>query len=389
MTCPENLIIDSIPGEIKVPLGKNITGIEIYLKKGASISGRILDADGITPIKGARISRDTWIDGKMEYVYTDEYGRFTITGLEGGEKMVFVSMNGYALEAMSVKLQNGEAMEMEDFILGRGKVSVKGQILSAMNNQAIENATIFFLYDPQYEKFYSGNDISSSNGHYQIIGLEKPGIFDVTILHKDHQILKTKVNLKLGENNFDFKLEPKKKSENVVKSFPFSEATNKYKSTTLECGCDTNDIMDSQEKMCDKLDEKKNCIKDPISLDCMTYKCDEGFYTIICKNDCPTKKVNGIEYIECAYTSFGGAGKEGDCLIHVCLNHKERCNFTNKILHEIVHICDRRGGPREYPKDCIESRAYETMYCIFGEYNDAILWLLYLQRCLKYRKKGK
>ncbi|MCP4151697.1 MAG: hypothetical protein GY757_28395, partial [bacterium] len=212
-TCPEDLFIDSLPGEITVMDGKNIMNIKIYLKKGGSISGRVFHPDGITPVKRVRISRDKWFYGRTQYVYTDGNGRYEIIGLNSGSKNVLARIDGYAFEARKVDVYEGKTVENVDFILGRGKVSVKGKILSNMDNQEIPKAKIFFHAFKTGENYTGGSDNSNKNGKYSVIGLLGPGKFEVCIIHEEYEILETVVELKPGDNNFDFKLEPEKASK--------------------------------------------------------------------------------------------------------------------------------------------------------------------------------
>ncbi|MCP4156597.1 MAG: carboxypeptidase regulatory-like domain-containing protein [bacterium] len=187
--------------------------IKIYLKKGGSISGRVFHPDGITPAKRAAVSRARWFYGRAENVYTDENGKYTIIGLSGGRKQVLADLDGYTVELREVDVQVGKAVENIDFILGQGKVSVKGKILSATDNREIENAKIYFFSRMTGEKYSGGDDRSDNNGNYSILGFLEPGKFEVSIIHEEYEILETVVELKPGENNLDFEMQPEKASE--------------------------------------------------------------------------------------------------------------------------------------------------------------------------------
>ncbi len=88
LSCPQELIIDKMPKKIKVSPGKNISGIDIYLKKGATISGSVYAADGVTPLKGVEIVSDPWIRGKQWRVFTNEQGKYRIIGVSKGENVL-------------------------------------------------------------------------------------------------------------------------------------------------------------------------------------------------------------------------------------------------------------------------------------------------------------
>ncbi|MCP4148231.1 MAG: hypothetical protein GY757_10825, partial [bacterium] len=170
-------------------------------------------SDGITPAKRAAISRARWFHGRAKYVYTDENGKYTIIGLSGGRKQVLADLDGYTVISGEVDVQVGKAVENIDFILGQGKISVKGKILSAIDNREIENATIFFLSRKTGEKYSGGEDKSDNNGNYSILGFLEPGKFKVSIIHDEFVSIRTEVELKPGENNLDFEMQPEKASE--------------------------------------------------------------------------------------------------------------------------------------------------------------------------------
>jgi hypothetical protein len=207
-TCPGELIIKSILDEIEVHVGKNIHGLEIVLHKGPAVSGRVFGPDGVTPIKGAAVSLDKWFRGRKEKVYTDEDGKYTAKGLVEGERMVFADKNGYAFESVTVNLKAGEMVENVDFILGRGKISVKGKIITADTNQGLKNAYISFMYTLIGPKYSDGCAETDEDGNYSIIGLLEPGKFEVSIIVEEYEFNDIEVELKIGENILDFKLEP-------------------------------------------------------------------------------------------------------------------------------------------------------------------------------------
>jgi len=214
-TCPGDLIIKSIPDEIEVPVGKNIYGLEIVLHKGPAVSGRVVGPDGITPIKGAAVSLDQWFRGRKKSVYTDENGRYIARGLVEGERMVLAEKEGYAIEAATVNLQTGEMVENVNFILGRGKISVKGKIVSAVTNQSLKNAAIDFIYTLVGPKYSAGSAETDEDGNYSLIGLLEPGKFSMCIILEEYEIIETEVELKMGENILDFKLVPKLTEKNL------------------------------------------------------------------------------------------------------------------------------------------------------------------------------
>jgi len=220
-TSPQEFIIESMPTEIKVPLGRNIIRLNIYLTEGGSIKGRVFSEDGITPMNEASVSISDWrIEGKNQRYITNINGEFNLQGLMEGSIYVLASANGYAVELRTAQVKLGEVLENVDFILGRGKVTLKGRILSTLNNQSIKGAVIGIFSDSKGNRGSSGMDFSNENGFYNMKGLKEPGIFTVQSGHKDYKVLKTKIDLKIGENIIDFHLEPK---EEIIHEIRYNE----------------------------------------------------------------------------------------------------------------------------------------------------------------------
>ena len=215
LSCPQELIIDKMPKKIKVSPGKNISGINIYLKKGATISGSVYGADGVTPLKGVEIVSDPWIRGKHESVFTNEQGKYRITGVAKGKKYIHVSASGFADESCILTVKPGRNYDNKNFILGKGEVSVKGKVISEKDNQLIKGILLFFIYSRPTEHYSAGTAETDKNGEYSIIGLKYPGTFKLSIIHEAYEIIDNRlIELKHGENVLDFKLKPKKKLKN-------------------------------------------------------------------------------------------------------------------------------------------------------------------------------
>jgi hypothetical protein len=212
MTCPEELIIDKMPKKVKISPEKNISDITIYLKKGATISGSVYGADGVTPLKGVEIVSDPWIRGKNESVFTNEQGKYRIVGVAKGEKCIIASALGFADESCRLDVKPGRNYDNKNFILGKGEVSVKGKVISEKDNQLIKDALLFFVYSRLTEHYSGGTAKTDKKGEYSIIGLKYPGIFKLNINHEEYECIDSQfVELKRGENILDFKLKPKKK----------------------------------------------------------------------------------------------------------------------------------------------------------------------------------
>jgi hypothetical protein len=369
------LIIKSIPDEIEVHVGKNIHGLEIVLHKGPAVSGRIFGPDGVTPIKGAAVSLDEWFRGRKEKVFTDEDGRYTARGLVEGERMVFAEKNGYALESVTVDLQAGEMVENVNFILGRGKISVKGKITSADTNKGLQNATVYFIYTLEGPKYSGGFAESDKDGNYSIIGLLEPGKFKVNIIVEEYESIRTEVELKSGENILNFKLQPelikKKARETVFESRGASSNTQNCQN----CEIDEDELEKGLEEACKNLstnNEYTKCIKDPGTLNCMRNRCQRKNYVIVCTNEyCETdpddSSNNTSSYVK---PEFVNMDENTEGRIYVCINNNKNSDakqFEQILIHELFHLCDKQATETSAYVGgiCSDWRDYRMMFCIY------------------------
>jgi hypothetical protein len=375
-TCPGDLIIKSIPDEINVRVRRNIYRLEIVLHKGPAISGRVVGPDGVTPIKGAAVSLDEWFRGRKEKVFTDEDGRYAAKGLVEGKRMVFAEKEGYALEAVSVDLQAGEMVENVNFILGTGKISVKGKITSADTNQGLQNATIYFIYTLEGPKYSGGFAESDKDGNYSLMGLLEPGKFKVNIIIEEYESIRTEFELKIGENILDFKLQPelikKKTRETALESSGASSNTLNCQN----CGIDENKLEEGQEDACKSLSTNNDYIKciDTNTLTCMRNRCDskKRNYVIVCTtDDCVTdtsdSRNNTSSYVELGFVNMDENAKG---IIYVCIdNNKGSDNkqFEKILVHELFHLCDKQATEvSAYVRGiCSDWRDYQMMFCIY------------------------
>jgi hypothetical protein len=379
-TCPGELIIKAIPDEIEVPVGKNIHELEIVLHKGPAVSGRVFGPDGVTPLKGASVSVDAWFQGRKKYVFTDEGGRYTVRGLVEGKRMVIAEKDGYALEVASLNLQAGKTIENVNFILGTGKISVKGKIVSADTNQVIKNATINFIYTLIGPKYSAGSDETDKDGNYSLIGLQNPGKFEVSIIHDDYEILDTEVELKNGENILDFKLEPELIKKKTRKTVLESRGASSNTQNCHNCDIDEDELGKGLEEACENLSTNSDyikCITDPGTLKCMRNRCQRKNYVIVCTNEnCETDPDDSSNNTK-GYVSLGSVNMDENAegRVYVCINNNKGTDakqFEQILIHELFHLCD---------KQATEPSAYVNIYC--SEWRD------YMMMACIYKGKGK
>jgi hypothetical protein len=220
LTCPPELLIHKMPKKIKISPGKNISEINIYLKKGAEISGSVYAADGVTPLKGVAISSIPWMrrEGELvvtnKQVFTNEQGKYIIVGVVKGKKFILADALGFANESCWLDVKHGKSYDNVNFILGKGNVSVKGKVFSEKDNQVIKDVLFYFSCSRLTGYSSSGRAKTDKNGKYSLVGLKDPGVFEVDVHHEEYEIIHRKlIELKEGENVLDFKLKTKTKIE--------------------------------------------------------------------------------------------------------------------------------------------------------------------------------
>lgn len=211
--CPKDLVFTEMPKDIDVSSGKSIKNLKIYLQRGAIISGYVYGPDGVTPLKNIELEISPWPSRVSSTTVTDDKGKYIFTGIEGGKMTIFQNSPGYEIESVCRKVKPGNTYENVNFILGTGKVSVKGKVVSAENNQVVTGAHVYFMYRKIYENYSSGVAETDSNGDYSLLGLKYPGTFQLSIVKEGYQSKNHGVELNWGENILDFILYPVKKIE--------------------------------------------------------------------------------------------------------------------------------------------------------------------------------
>ncbi len=242
-TIAEYYVPHSYPEYIEVPRGKNVVGVKIYLRKGATASGRVLAEDGVTPIKGAWvdvISYETNFYGDISALYshsgslkskvtflTDEEGRFKVKGLlEGFSFDLLIMAYGYADEwRRGLKVRYGEELNVGDIIMGRRSRSViRGKVYSSKDMTPMVGAEIWIskmaTTIKKMEESDGGWALTDSKGEFEIKGLT-PGYYNIDAVLSDEDEKKY-----YAERIFDFYISESKENYVEIKAIPREEESN-------------------------------------------------------------------------------------------------------------------------------------------------------------------
>ncbi len=169
--------------EVALQKGKKLTNVNFVLPFGASISGVVLEADGITPIRNIFVnysinSPDPAWGSIFGGTDTDENGSFHFSGLPKTDSLsITVEILGHASVRKSFKVARGQEIRNVTFVVKRDDVTgVHGVVRSLSDKRPIKDATVII-------RNLSGGDGGStstdSEGKYSLVGLT-PGNYKIT-----------------------------------------------------------------------------------------------------------------------------------------------------------------------------------------------------------------
>lgn len=193
---PDYYVPHKYPEYIDLKAGKNITDVKIFVKRGATVSGKILSDDGKTPIKGAMVyikSKETdFYNETRREDFSDENGIYRIEGIIEGYSfdIVVERVYGYADERkINLRIKDKKELNNIDIIMGkRSKIVVTGKILSSKNKAPVVGAQIFFMKN-QLPEIDSGWGLTNSKGEFHIKGLTS-GNYDIAITPGPEELMK-------------------------------------------------------------------------------------------------------------------------------------------------------------------------------------------------------
>ena len=179
---------------VPVTAGNDSPNIDFLLSAGGAISGRVLMANGVTPVPDA----DVWADsydccGGGNGARTDDQGSYVIRGLAAGDYRVGVHARGLGLaggfyesttdweQAVRVGVSTGTTTPSIDFFLAAGG-AISGRVFSEDTGLPIANAEV---WANSFECCGGGNGARTTpDGTYTIDGLA-PGDYRVGVHIRD------------------------------------------------------------------------------------------------------------------------------------------------------------------------------------------------------------
>ncbi len=128
--------------------GESIAGQIIRLKKGLSLSGKVVDAETLEPINDARVEFDGPVDEAETSIQqeseTDANGGFEITGLAKGEYSISASTPGYSKRVVSLEIQQGNSDEFTIPLERDGLIS--GVVLDPEGHALPDSSLVVWLF---------------------------------------------------------------------------------------------------------------------------------------------------------------------------------------------------------------------------------------------------
>ncbi|MDL1902017.1 hypothetical protein FBR02_14770, partial [Anaerolineae bacterium CFX9] len=160
---------------ITISGGSTLTGIDIILDEGVSVSGTVTESNGVTPIEFAGVSFYDLSNIYQGQAFTSETGDYEIY-LRPGSYKAYASASGYQQEyylnqpnfsaGNIITVTAGTPVSGIDFTLSTGGV-IRGTVYAPDGVTPVQNAVIY----PYYNNAYQIGICTNSDGEYTIQGL--------------------------------------------------------------------------------------------------------------------------------------------------------------------------------------------------------------------------
>jgi serine/threonine protein kinase/protocatechuate 3,4-dioxygenase beta subunit len=176
----------------------SVEGIDFQLSSGATISGRVFDAETGLPIFDAGISVAPTRGDDVAWSNTDGGGRYVIQGVPDGSVEVNVHGEGYIEERTRVEVSGTERIAGLDFGLARGS-TISGRVVDAETGLPIPNIRI--KADSIFDEPGVDGD-TDADGRFELIGVA-PGTYKLRAEGDRKGYIRTFYDDKLDWDNGD------------------------------------------------------------------------------------------------------------------------------------------------------------------------------------------
>ena len=151
------------PVQVNLPEDGPVTGLELRAIQGASVSGRVLDADTGKPIAEARVSfaRADWKEMTVK-TSTDGEGRYSLAPFAAGEHLVKVTTLDESVLETRLAISALKAMEGIDFRVKQNPV-IRGRVVDG-SNTPVAGASVVAVPLKQFDSFTTTDD----SGEYTV-----------------------------------------------------------------------------------------------------------------------------------------------------------------------------------------------------------------------------
>ncbi|MDX1502481.1 MAG: carboxypeptidase regulatory-like domain-containing protein, partial [Thermoanaerobaculia bacterium] len=157
--------------EIDAPPGGSVTGLEIVLRRGASIVGRIVGGDG-RPVSGAQVMTGSG-GGMSSSGTTDGDGRYRLEGVETGWQTLRVWHDRLPRITRQVEVEAGE--NVVDISLEEG-FEISGRVVDE-TGAAVDEATVLLSEESGFDHRHM---VTGPDGSFRFDQM-LPGTYDVSV----------------------------------------------------------------------------------------------------------------------------------------------------------------------------------------------------------------
>ena len=199
--------IESTKLNVSVSSNKVTKNVNFILIEGATISGKVTEIDGVTPISEVQISIDGSDKMPEDATDTDEEGKYLIDQIPSDQYWIRAKKDGYVMQVtLPTNIEGGQEITDLNFVLEKA-ATISGAVMIQNTTTPIEKAAIFAGSENRVYDY----KITDLNGNYLLQGLPS-GTCKIVIGAKDYLPFSYEMDLTRGENvtNKNFYLQPVK-----------------------------------------------------------------------------------------------------------------------------------------------------------------------------------